>query len=88
MGGDNCDSFEVYDPESNTWTLSDTKLRSNEHQRTRAFVLDPTTNINSRNISDYYTNSQWHVESVESTDQTFYCYSIQTCSNRKIPNKN
>lgn len=59
IGGNNCDSFEVYDPESNIWTISDMKLRSNQHQRTRAFVLDSITNINSKNISDYYTEYQW-----------------------------
>lgn len=59
IGGDNCDSFEIYDPETNTWTISDMKLGSNQHQRTRVFVLDPTTNINSENISNYYSESQW-----------------------------
>lgn len=58
MGGNYCDSFEIYDPESNVWTISDTKLGSNQHQRTRVFVLDSITNINSKNISNYYSESQ------------------------------
>lgn len=85
MGGDRCDSFEVYDPEYNIWTLSDSRLGSNEHQRTRAFVLDPTANINSRNICDFYTNSQWG----SSTDGTDYCgFPCYTYAIRKPANKN
>lgn len=59
IGGNNCNSFEIYDPESNIWTISNMKLGSNQHQRTRAFVLDPLINISSKNISDYYSEYQW-----------------------------
>lgn len=56
IGGANCDSFEVYDPQSNKWTLSKQKLLSKKHDITNAVFLNPATNIIQGNLFDFYKN--------------------------------
>lgn len=61
FGGINCDSYEIYDPHIDRWTLSNNKLTSKEHYRTHAFALNPSENINPENILDYYSlNSEYN----------------------------
>lgn len=54
MGGVYCDSIEVYDPKSNTWTLSKHRLESKDHIKTSAFSLNIESSINPENIASYY----------------------------------
>lgn len=54
FGGENCSTFEMYNPLKNEWILSDCKLSSNNHIITRAFILNPELNINPDNFSKYY----------------------------------
>lgn len=39
IGGINCDTYEVYDPKCNKWTLKKKSLLSKKHNLTRAFEV-------------------------------------------------
>lgn len=54
FGGEKCNTFEIYDPISDKWTLSENKLGSNHHIITRAFLLNPELNITPDQFSKYY----------------------------------
>lgn len=59
FGGENCDSYESYDPINDKWTLSKNKLKSKEHNLTRAFTLDPEADVSLNNISQYYSTRKY-----------------------------
>lgn len=55
MGGQNYDSYEIYDPQYDKWTLSENKLISDDRVVTRAYTLIPESNITQDNVSNYYS---------------------------------
>lgn len=54
IGGVYCNSIEVYDPKSNTWTISKHRFESEDHIKTWAFSLNIESSINPENIALYY----------------------------------
>lgn len=54
IGGENCDSFEIYDPKYNKWTLSTNKLVSKNHFITSVTGLNPEVDIKPQNILKFY----------------------------------
>lgn len=49
-----CDSYKVYNPQSNTWILSEYKLESKKYVLTWASLVNSETVITPQNISTYY----------------------------------
>lgn len=54
IGGVHCNTYEIYDPKRDTWTLSKNQLSSGDHLITRACVLVSEASINPENISNFY----------------------------------
>lgn len=54
IGGEICDSCEIYDPKYDKWTLSKNKIISNNHFITCVTALNPVANIKPHNILKFY----------------------------------
>lgn len=58
MGGDDCNSIQLYKPNFNYFeAVEGLYLKSSIHSNTQAFVID-TKSINLKNILKYYSNNE------------------------------